>query len=167
MNASTSPAEFTAKAAQHERDAAESFDRCDTDGFLSQWASGVNAQVARTNASIAERGGNAIFWVYEVTDLDGNVLAFNRANTQFGFKLVVDLNGREVWIDPAAKRPSTNRNKGVVVTRREFVAAAHANTWSPPGARGLSGCSSVSVRIFPDDREVKWDGVTLDGLDEA
>jgi hypothetical protein len=161
MIASKTPTEFKADAAKHDSNAAESFERCDTDGFLSQWASGINAQVARTNAAIAENGGVATFWVYEVTDLDGKPLTFRRANTQFGFKLVVDVNGREVWIDPHAVRPSTNVKKGVKVGRREFEAAAHANTWSPPGARGLSGASSVTVRIFPDDRDVKWDGVTL------
>lgn len=157
---------YLSEAAAHDRDAAESFDRCDTDGFLSQWASGINAQVARKNAAIAEAGGVATFWAYEVTDLNGNHLNFRRANTQYGFKLVVDLDGREVWIDPEAKRPATNRNKGVIVSRREFVAPAHANTWAPAGARGLSGATSVSVRIFPDDRDVKWDGVTLEGLDD-
>lgn len=48
-------------AAQHEQDAEDSFDRSDTDGFLSQWASGISAQKATRNAEIAEKGGKAEF----------------------------------------------------------------------------------------------------------
>jgi hypothetical protein len=158
MNASTSAADFRAQASQHRADERESFDRCDTDGFLSQWASGINARVADANARIADNGGTATFWVYEVTDLDGNPLTFRRANTRFGFKLVVETANGEVWIDPHAARPSTNRNKGVVVGRREFDAPAHAATWAPPGARGLGGATSVTVRVFPDDRNLTFDG---------
>lgn len=50
-----------ASAAKHEQDAADSFDRCDTDGFVSQWASGLNAQKDRIQASIVEAGGTAEF----------------------------------------------------------------------------------------------------------
>lgn len=160
MIASTTPAEFTAEAAQHEADAHESFERCDTDGFLTQWASGINAQVARANAEIAANDGMATFWTYKVISVaTGKTVNFRRANTRYGFKLVVDMPDGEVWIDPNA-REATNTSKGVSVGREEFTLPAHANTWAPPGARGMSGASSVTVRIFPDDRDVKWDGVT-------
>lgn len=39
-------------AAEH-----ESFERCDTDGFLSQWAHGLNARMALMEAGLIERGG--------------------------------------------------------------------------------------------------------------
>ena len=39
---------------------AESFERCDTDGFLTQHFDGINADVARIAADIAERGGYAL-----------------------------------------------------------------------------------------------------------
>lgn len=39
---------------------AESFERCDTDGFLTQHFDGVNADVARLAAEIAEHGGYAL-----------------------------------------------------------------------------------------------------------
>lgn len=159
MIATKTAADFNADAARHEDDARESFDRCDTDGFLSQWASGVNAQVARKNALIAENGGVATFWAYRVFDLDGRERSFRRANTRYGFKLVVETANGEVWIDPEAKRPATNRAKGCIVTKEEFVAPAHARTWSPPGARGLSGCTSVQVVTFPDDHKLKFDGL--------
>ncbi len=159
LNSKTA-AEFNADAAKHTRDADESFDRCDTDGFVSQWASGINARVAQANARIAANGGTATFWRFVALDADTlERLPFRRANTRFGFKLVVDTPKGEVWIDPDAKRPETNTRKGVIVERESFVAPAHAATWAPPGARGLSGATSVTVRTFPDDRNVVWDGV--------
>lgn len=154
----TTAAEHRAKARQHDQDAADSFDRCDTDGFVSQACSGLNAQLERARAALAEAGGVASFWRYTATDLEGNALECRGAQTRFGFKLVCELNGREVWIDPSAKRPATNRAKGVVVGVETFTAPAHACHWSPPGARGFSGLSSVSVRIFPDDRTLRFDG---------
>ena len=50
-----------AKAAECDRRAAESFERCDTDGFVTQWASGLTAQLERRRAEIAEAGDTAIF----------------------------------------------------------------------------------------------------------
>ena len=49
-----------AEAAEHERNAAESFERCDTDGWASQAASGLNAQLNRRLATIADNGGNIV-----------------------------------------------------------------------------------------------------------
>jgi hypothetical protein len=55
--------ELRNEAANHEQAAIDSFERCDTDGFLSQWASGINAELARTKAEIAENGGTMPFEV--------------------------------------------------------------------------------------------------------
>src|SRR5690606_26317917 len=49
--------ELREMARGRDREAADSFDRCDTDGALSQWASGINAQKYRLQADIAENGG--------------------------------------------------------------------------------------------------------------
>lgn len=49
--------ELREQAAENERRAAESFERSDTDGFLSQWAFGLSARRDRLAAEIAERGG--------------------------------------------------------------------------------------------------------------
>lgn len=40
---------------------ADSFERCDTDGFLSQWADGLGSQREEVNAEIAAEGGYALF----------------------------------------------------------------------------------------------------------
>lgn len=53
--------EYRAEAERNRKLAEESFQRCDTDGFLSQWALGLSAQKASLNASIADNGGKALF----------------------------------------------------------------------------------------------------------
>lgn len=50
-----------AKSRRHHEAREESFQRCDTDGFLSQWASGLSSQEARENARIARQGGYELF----------------------------------------------------------------------------------------------------------
>lgn len=46
-----------AAASANYANARESFERCDTDGFVSQWASGVTADYARTGAALADAHG--------------------------------------------------------------------------------------------------------------
>lgn len=53
--------DFRKEAAAADKSAADSFERSDTDGFLSQWASGLTAQLARLKAEIIDDGGTAIF----------------------------------------------------------------------------------------------------------
>lgn len=53
--------EHRTEAARHEQSAADSWERSDTDGFLSQWADGLNAQMHRLAADIAENGGKHEF----------------------------------------------------------------------------------------------------------
>lgn len=49
------------EAAALDQAADASFERCDTDGFLSQWAFGIVAREKRAQADIAEAGGVATF----------------------------------------------------------------------------------------------------------
>jgi hypothetical protein len=49
--------ELRQQATKHAQDAIDSFDRCDTDGFLSQWASGVMSQKKSLEADLLEAGG--------------------------------------------------------------------------------------------------------------
>jgi hypothetical protein len=62
--------ELRAAASKKFQDAEDSFDRCDTDGFLSQWASGISADRLRLAAEIKDNGG---VWSFPVLfDLEGN-----------------------------------------------------------------------------------------------
>ena len=92
----TTAAEYRAEAARHEQDAIDSFDRCDTDGFLSQWASGICAQKARLAAQIAENGGMAEFPA--LFDLEGRRVPAKLIQVADRFR----YGQRSVWalIDP-------------------------------------------------------------------
>jgi hypothetical protein len=57
-------------AAAKEAEAAASFERCDTDGFLSQWALGIGAAKDRMEADLLEAGGVHEFPA--LFDLQGN-----------------------------------------------------------------------------------------------
>ena len=74
--------EYRAEAEEHERRKQESWDRSDTDGFLSQWASDLGAQEARMNAQIADRGG---VWDFPILqDSDGNKVAAKLIRGRYG-----------------------------------------------------------------------------------
>lgn len=61
---------------------AESFERCDTDGFMSQWASGVMAQRYRLCALLAETKGLHEFTV--AVDSEGNRIEAEIVKTKYG-----------------------------------------------------------------------------------
>lgn len=74
--------ELRQKAAEcHER-AAESFERCDTDGFLSQWSNGLSGNLYERAAEIEENGGLAEFW--GLFDDDGQRVAAKMIDGRFG-----------------------------------------------------------------------------------
>jgi len=75
-------ADLRAQAAAHEAEAHASFERCDTDGALSQWASGINAQKARLQATIEDFGGLAEF--NALFDLDGNWVPARTITGRYG-----------------------------------------------------------------------------------
>lgn len=64
----------------------ESWERSDTDGFLSQWASGLTGQLHQRNAEIAENGGRASFRV--LVDEAGEVVPSKGVQTRYGYRRV-------------------------------------------------------------------------------
>jgi hypothetical protein len=111
----TTEAAYLAKARQHEQDAIDSFDRCDTDGCVSQWASGVMAEEARLNAYLASRDGRDDFAA--LFDLDGNLVAAKLIPTKYGLCWGIltsdDPSSRVTqWIGAFPKRASTMTHKG-------------------------------------------------------
>lgn len=79
--------EYRDMARGQERAKEESFDRCDTDGFLSQWAHGVLARQYLLAADIAENGGVDDFPA--LFDLDGTIVPAKIVKTKFGSKWLV------------------------------------------------------------------------------
>lgn len=61
MKPESTPQSLRDEAAKMEQEREESFARCDTDGFLSQWGLGLSANKLRLKATILENGGRANF----------------------------------------------------------------------------------------------------------
>lgn len=103
-----------AEAVLHLREEAESFERCDTDGFLSQWASGVSATVREAEARLIEQDGltetRALF------DLNGNLASthvFYKKNP-YGYGEIESWRMNDEFVANGGKRFITlsNANKG-------------------------------------------------------
>lgn len=60
----------------------ESFQRCDTEGFISQWADGLTSSLYQQRAEIARNGGMAEFPA--LYDLGGNRVPAKVIDTRFG-----------------------------------------------------------------------------------
>ena len=75
------------EAAKHDRDAAESFERCDTDGFLSQWASGINAERKRMEADLIEAGGFGE--IVCLIDESGEIVPARPIETRYGSRWAI------------------------------------------------------------------------------
>ena len=57
MDTNKTAEQLRAEASRMAQEAADSFARCDTDGFLSQWAMDLGARERRAQAAIVEAGG--------------------------------------------------------------------------------------------------------------
>lgn len=108
---------------------AESFKRCDTDGFLSQAANDVTARVYDLQADLLEDGGLASFPA--LFDLDGNQVPAVRVDGQYGmcWKLLNPAPGEKPWFgESQARKPGVARmndaKKGYYVGRAAVPAVA-------------------------------------------
>lgn len=151
-----------AQAALARTRAEESFQRCDTDGFLSQWASTIGAQQDDASIRILENGGCAAFPV--LCDAEGNVIAdkvytFQNPHPRgWGFQMSYSFRlspedearyGRR-WV-PAGSKSRVQKQLGLHEETRWFPAYAKLTT--PPGAKstGLGGCANAYVATFRAD----------------
>lgn len=151
-------AQHLEKAAEAERRRAESWERSDTDGAVSQWASGMTAELERTRAKIAADGGKAEFSA--LFDTDGNLVPAKRVKTQYGMAwgLLSDPDDPRSsftgWVSESRaatpeKRAQAMERKGYRVGKVKAPAGAELS--APEGATGLSGASSVYVKVYRRD----------------
>lgn len=153
--------EHRAKAAQHETDRAESWERSDTDGFLSQWASGLNAQLERRKADLVDAGKMAVFT--GLFEGDRRVKA-RMITTKYGVAWLlhedeaelIERRGKKFL--PTGKKSRVLRNLGLA-ERAELAPA-----WAKMDGRGygLSGTAWVATfrtgdKWGQDATEVKED----------
>lgn len=111
-------AEWEQEAAESNRRSQESWERSDTDGFLSQAASDAMARLYMLNARIARDGGTAEFRA--IFDLAGNLIQIHTSEGQYGdywYNADADTNGAPRFIRPSearkgARRLATDEKKG-------------------------------------------------------
>jgi len=139
-------ARLKAEAAACRKRSRESFERCDTDGFLSQWASDINANLYEEKARIIEQRGMSTF------------VGLYQGNRRVKARLVegAEFYGRRSWswlladeeeqrfgrkFIPSGKRSRIQKQLGL----REASEMAPADAKIHSSGRGLSGCASARV----------------------
>ena len=152
---------YNGKSAQEYRDMAsarhqasrDSFERSDTDGFLSQWASDSMGRKYSLCANLAETDG--LWEVSALFNLDGTLASTHEYSGQYGMCWVLNDEsaarfGKRFVNQPtarkAARRASTYAAKGFTVG--SVVVAAHVETVG--GGRGLGSLMSVRDIIAPN-----------------
>jgi hypothetical protein len=149
----------------------ESFQRCDTDGFLSQWASGITADLNREKANLLKTGGYSQFPV--LCDAEGKVLAskiYRFADKfrpdQWNAPMVRKWKlsdedaakyGRK-WIPVAgySGKSRIQKQMGLHEESRWFPAIAKITTGGRKST-GLSGCANAFVAVFKVGEENDYD----------
>jgi hypothetical protein len=118
-NTKITPEQWRQQAADARRRSFESFERSDTDGFLSQWASDTVAREYDAWASLAENGYKAEFDA--LFDLDGNLLDAFETEGKFGMYWLIRKpgGGVEFFTASSARKGATrlknDRRKGYTV----------------------------------------------------
>src|SRR5215831_2243806 len=92
------PDQLRAMARECYQRSADSFDRCDTDGFLSQWASDQTGRIYQAAATLAEAG-----WMAESVALfdaeTGALLDAKNVSTKYGSSWMVKAaDGSVRWV---------------------------------------------------------------------
>lgn len=136
--------EMARDCARRER---ESFERCDTDGYLSQWAMSVTARLYGEIARVAERGG---VWDFEMlADANGDVIEGAREyRTRYGWAWRLP-DGR--WFNPSRDRHDSARAAKDLAKGFQFVTVTRPAVVIMVNDGGLWGCSPVIMpRLTPD-----------------
>lgn len=127
----------------------ESFRRCDTDGFLSQWASGITASRDERLAEVLEHGGCGLFTVL----MEGHrVVNARQIKTRYGWCWMLhpveeQRFGRK-FIPLGESMESRSRVQDDLGLS-EAKAWLKAVTAIEGEGRGLSGCASAFVATKP------------------
>ena len=144
-----------AEADQHRAEKLRSQRDSDTDGFLSQWASGLSAQLKEHQADILDNGG---VWEFPALfDLDGNRVRAKLTTrtpyigygkeTVWKFYAANDRPAFRYPIKAFPARASTMEKKGF----REGKETVEAEAFMDGSGHGLSGSAWVSTRRIGDN----------------
>jgi hypothetical protein len=165
----TAPGTYNGKTADEYRELArkfyaarqESWERSDTDGFVSQWASGLTAQQYSLSAQLADADGAteacALF------DLEGNLVPSVHGWGEYGEYFIVldnDERGCRRFFNPSkARNEATARKNNAAKGFYVGTATVPAKVEIVGGGTGLSGAASCYVAIIPARKEVSADTV--------
>lgn len=117
-------AEYRKLASDAHQRKIESFERCDTDGYLSQWALDVTSSIYREAAELAERDWKDSW--NTLADTEGNLVPCREIETKFGWAYGVyrtfedAQNCGEIikWVGTSG-RAAKNKGYQLVVVRSE------------------------------------------------
>lgn len=142
--------EWRQMAAASRKRSYDSYQNCDTDGFVSQWGGDLMAREYDLSAQLAETNG--AMETVALFDLDGNLVDARHGWGKFGeYWMLLDSNGVKVgFFSPSQakdtdKRVATDRRKGYYVGRATVRAIAKIQG----SGTGLSGATSCYATITP------------------
>ena len=155
-------ADFATRAAESRAQAVESFERCDTDGALSQYAHGLSARKYDLEAELAANDG---LWEFPALfNLEGDLVPAKLVTTRYGVSWGLldptDVNASFVGFFNPSKaasegvRVANNARKGYFVG---VVKAEAAVGYSGGSGRGLSGLVGVAPVLYRKDRGFSTD----------
>lgn len=139
--------ELYEKERYHISEEAESFARCDTDGFVSQHCHSLNARLARSQATILENDGKSIFMgLYEG---DRRVMA-KEIDGPWGTQWMLhDSESR--LINRRGKKYLPSGSKSRILRQLGLSEHREADTaWSALAGegKGFSGLGSVYIKVY-------------------
>jgi hypothetical protein len=147
--------ELRADAARAEQSAIDSFERSDTDGFLSQWASGISARLYRAQADLLDKGGVSDF--LGLFTEDGERVKARLVNGQYGLVWAVldEQDNVGVWVGypdqmEATDPPSKRTKMGKLGLHMEWESAP-AKAKIAANGTGLSGAATAHVSVYRTD----------------
>lgn len=144
----SSSAVLDAQASEFYQKAQESFERCDTDGFVSQACHQLNGGLYRVRAKIEAEGGTSTFKGLYQGDRRIRaklVRVWNKYSHRNEPKwLVEDDSIDRKWI-PCGPRSRVQKQLGL--TERTEVAPAWA-VHNSNGGTGFSGLTSVTIEVY-------------------
>lgn len=141
-------AELMADAARSYQAAEDSFQRSDTDGFLSQWASNLTGSCTARKAEAARHNGKAVFGV--VIDIaTGVVVASRTYEGQYGTSWIVEKE-HQARLGRAFLPMGGNSRVHKALGVEERMAWADAYVHITGSGTGLSGTAFVATRMDKD-----------------
>lgn len=144
-------AEWRAESAAMFAKREESWERSDTDGFLSQWALGSLSQDYTLRAQLAEQNG--LTEVCALFDLDGELVPSIHGWGEYGEYFAVldnDERGCRRFFNPSkARNPETARKNNAAKGFYIGTVKTQGKVKMLGGGTGLSGCASAYNAIVP------------------